>query len=97
MSPQQAGDSVRGRLRRAIRTRHYSPRTEKAYLYWAERFVAFHGGRHPARLGGPEVAAFLGDLAERQQDWCRGLWYRVESSHCGNVCSFGPQTIVEEV
>jgi len=66
MSPQQAGDSVRGRLRRAIRTRHYSPRTEKAYLYWAERFVAFHGGRHPARLGGPEVAAFLGDLAERQ-------------------------------
>lgn len=66
MSPQTSGDSIRDRLRRAIRTRHYSRRTEQAYVYWAERFVAFHRGRHPARMGGPEVVAFLGHLAERQ-------------------------------
>ena len=66
MPQQRSRDSVRGRLRSAIRIRHYSRRTEKAYLYWAERFVAFHRGKHPARMGGAEVVSFLSHLAERQ-------------------------------
>jgi integron integrase len=55
------------RVRSAIRTRHYSPRTEKAYLGWIRRFVAAHGGRHPDQLGLPEVAGYLAHLAVRAQ------------------------------
>jgi integron integrase len=52
-------------LRQAIRLRHYSRRTERAYVLWVRRFVVFHGKRHPAELGEREVAAFLTDLAVR--------------------------------
>jgi len=51
------------RLREAIRCRHYSRQTEKAYWYWIRCFVFFHGKRHPAEMGGPEVSAFLSWLA----------------------------------
>ena len=51
------------RLREAIRSRHYSRRTEKAYWYWVRWFVHFHGKRHPAEMGAAEVSAFLGWLA----------------------------------
>lgn len=51
------------RIRAAIRTRHYSRRTERAYVGWARRFVRFHGLKHPDELGGPEVTAFLSHLA----------------------------------
>ena len=44
-------------LRRAIRVRHYSIRTEEAYVDGARRFIRFHGRRHPRELGGPEVVA----------------------------------------
>ncbi len=46
-------------VREAIRTRHYSRRTEKAYVHWIKRDIFFHGKRHPAELGAPEVTAFL--------------------------------------
>jgi integron integrase len=51
-------------LRRGLRLRHYSPRTEQAYVRWVRRFVLFHRKRHPAELGGPEVTRFLTWLAE---------------------------------
>jgi integron integrase len=51
------------RLREAIRSRHYSRRTEKAYWYWIRYFVLFHGKRHPADMGAAEVSAFLSWLA----------------------------------
>ena len=51
------------RLREAIRSRHYSRRTEKAYWYWIRYFVFFHGKRHPAEMGAAEVSAFLSWLA----------------------------------
>ena len=51
------------RLREAIRSRHYSRQTEKAYWYWIRYFVFFHGKRHPAQLGAAEVSAFLSWLA----------------------------------
>jgi integron integrase len=53
------------RLREAIRTRHYSYRTEQQYVAWVRRYIAFHGRRHPRQLGGPEVEAFLSHLATR--------------------------------
>ena len=53
------------RVRQAIRLRHYSRRTENAYLSWIRRFIVFHGKRHPAELGEAEVSAFVTALAER--------------------------------
>jgi integron integrase len=50
-------------MRRVIRTRQYSYRTERAYLQWVRRFIRFHGRRHPRDLGKSEVEAFLGYLA----------------------------------
>ncbi len=51
------------RLREAIRSRHYSRRTEQTYWYWIRYFVFFHGKRHPAQMGAAEVTAFLSWLA----------------------------------
>jgi integron integrase len=55
------------RLRGHLRTRHYSIRTESAYADWVRRFILFHGKRHPAQMGAPEVAAFLTHLATERQ------------------------------
>jgi integron integrase len=49
--------------RERLRIKHYSLRTEQAYLHWVRRFIYFHSKRHPAGLGGPEVERFLSDLA----------------------------------
>ncbi|MGD2135610.1 MAG: phage integrase N-terminal SAM-like domain-containing protein, partial [Gemmatimonadales bacterium] len=38
-------------LRRAVRARHYSRRTERAYLLWAGRFLGRHRGRDVRGLG----------------------------------------------
>src|SRR4026209_2562711 len=46
-------------VRAEIRARHYSRRTEDAYIHWIRRFIVFHGRRHPRELGAPEVSAFL--------------------------------------
>ena len=51
------------RLRAAIRVRHYSRRTEEAYLMWTRRFILFHGKRHPSSMAADEVNAFLSHLA----------------------------------
>lgn len=47
----------------AIRVRHYSIRTEQAYIGWIKRFILFHAKRHPEEMAEPEVAAFLTHLA----------------------------------
>ena len=54
------------RVRLTIRARHYSPRTEKAYVAWIRRFIFFHGRRHPDELGVPEVAGYLSHLASQR-------------------------------
>jgi len=56
-----------GALRRALRLRHYSHRTEEAYVAWVRRFVRFSGLRHPAELGPGEVRRFLSHLAEAER------------------------------
>jgi len=50
-------------VRQAIRTRHYSDRTEKAYVHWIKRFIFFHNKRHPAEMGETEIGRFLSSLA----------------------------------
>ena len=50
-----------------LRTRHYSIRTEAAYVDWARRFILFHGKRHPQEMGAAEVEAFLTHLAVVRQ------------------------------
>lgn len=54
-------------MRRAIRARHYSPRTERVYVQWVRRFILFHGKRHPADMGEREIAQFLTHLATRRR------------------------------
>ena len=46
-----------------MRLRHFSLRTEKAYLGWIRRYIRFHGRRHPRDMGNAEVTAFLSHLA----------------------------------
>jgi hypothetical protein len=51
------------RVRDAIGARHYSRRTEKAYVRWIRRYIVFHGRRHPREMGADEVTRFLTALA----------------------------------
>ncbi len=54
-------------LRHQIRVKHYSLRTERAYVDWARRFILHHGKRHPRDMGPVEVSAFLSHLAVDRQ------------------------------
>jgi integron integrase len=54
-------------VRDRIRLKHYSIRTEQAYVDWIKRFIWFHGKRHPALLGAAEVERFLTHLAVARQ------------------------------
>lgn len=65
-------------LRRALRSRHCSPRTERAYVGWAKRFIAFHDQRHPRELGASEIREFLDDLLRRRAS---------KSSHQQALCA----------
>ena len=42
-------------VRHVARVKHMAYRTEKAYVYWVERFIRFHEIRHPNTMGTPEV------------------------------------------
>jgi integron integrase len=50
-------------VRDVIRRKHYSIRTEQAYLDWIKRFIIYHNKRHPAEMAEDEVARFLTHLA----------------------------------
>jgi len=50
-------------VHQAIRTRHYSPRTEESYVHWIKRFIFFHNKRHPVEMGEAEIGRFLSSLA----------------------------------
>jgi len=55
------------RVRAALRARHYSMRTEEAYVGWIRRFILFHGKRHPSVMGADDVNVFLTSLAVDSQ------------------------------
>src|SRR6266849_9833738 len=51
------------RMRAVLRTRHYSIRTEDAYVQWSKRFILFHGKKHPSAMGAQEINEYLTHLA----------------------------------
>ena len=53
--PPRLLDQVRARAR----ARHYSRRTEDAYVAWIRRFIIFRGRQHPRDLNALDVSAFL--------------------------------------
>lgn len=53
-------------VREAIRARHYSRRTERAYAYWIRRLILATGRRHPSELGSDDITRFLTSLAVDQ-------------------------------
>jgi integron integrase len=55
------------RLREALRSRHYSRRTEQCYCHWVKRFIFYHKVRHPAEMAEPEINAFLTHLAVKEK------------------------------
>ena len=54
------------RVRWHLRVKHYSLRTEQAYIHWIRRFILFHHKRHPIDMGEKEISAFLTHLAVDQ-------------------------------
>ena len=59
MNPPKLIDQVRD----AIRVRHYSIRTEEAYIQWIKRYIFFHNKKHPRAMGEAEITSFLTHLA----------------------------------
>ena len=59
----QGHQEIVQRLKAEIRRRHYSIRTEQAYVSWLVRYLAFHGSNDPRQMGPTEVVAFLEYLA----------------------------------
>ncbi len=55
------------RVREVIRTNQFSYSTEKTYVSWIYRYIVFHQKRHPAGMGGKEVAEFLSYLAVQRK------------------------------
>ena len=64
-SPPRRGPSLVSQVRTVLRTKHYSRRTEVAYLGWIRRFIRYHGTRHPSALGVTDVRDFISSLAIR--------------------------------
>ena len=66
-SPQNASSSKEKKLldqvRDALRTKHYSYRTEQSYVDWVKRYILFHNKRHPRDMGVPELQEFITHLA----------------------------------
>ena len=55
------------RLRLALRSRHYSRRTEQTYCNWAKKYIFFHDVRHPDEMGEAEINRFLTHLAVKER------------------------------
>ena len=55
------------RLREALRSRHYSRRTEETYCHWVKRFIYFHNVRHPIDMAEPEINAYLTHLGVKEK------------------------------
>src|SRR5499425_3421438 len=62
-APEAPKPRLLDRVREAIRARHYSRRTEQAYVAWIRRYILFHDKRHPLLMGAPEITRFLTWLA----------------------------------
>jgi integron integrase len=65
--PNAAKPKLLDQLREALRSRHYSRRTEQTYCHWVKRYAHFHKLRHPAEMAEPEINAFLTHLAVKEK------------------------------
>jgi len=54
-------------VREAIYRKHYSKRTEEAYIHWIKRYIFFHNKRHPLEMGNAEIEGFLTHLAIKKR------------------------------
>ena len=54
-------------VREAIHTKHYSIKTEEAYIHWIKKYIFFHNKRHPKDLGEKEINQFLTHLAVKEK------------------------------
>ena len=61
--PEQSKRKLLDQVRQLMRLRHYSLRTEEAYVGWIRRYILFHGKRHPRELNEKHVSDFLSSLA----------------------------------
>lgn len=61
--PKSQNPKLLDQVRQAIRARHYSDKTEKAYVHWIKRYIFFHDKRHPQEMAEAEIASFLSSLA----------------------------------
>ena len=71
---QMARPKLLNQVRIVLRARHYSQRTESAYLNWIKRFILFHNKCHPAEMAETEINQFLTHLA------ITGLCFDTEST-----------------
>ena len=55
------------RVRKQIRFKHYSYRTEDSYCYWIKSFIRYHNYKHPDEMGSEEITQFLTWLAVEKQ------------------------------
>jgi integrase-like protein len=62
-APRLEAPKLLDQVRTRLRLKHYSLRTEAAYVGWIRRYILFHDRRHPREMGKWEVEAFLSALA----------------------------------
>ncbi|MGD8344366.1 MAG: integron integrase [Desulfobacterales bacterium] len=55
------------RFKSAMRLRHYSIRTERAYEQWIRRFLSFHKNKAVEKIGAGEIESYLNYLAQDRQ------------------------------
>ena len=65
MVPQMSSPKLLDQVRTVARLKHYSIKTEQAYVHWIKRYIFFHQKRHPAEMAEPEIRQFLSHLAVR--------------------------------
>jgi integron integrase len=62
-NPNLMAKKLLDQLSDALRTKHYSYRTEETYIDWVRRYILFHNKKHPKEMGTPEIRAFITHLA----------------------------------
>ena len=61
------GSALLNRVRTELRTKHYSERTEQAYINWIKRYILFHNKKHPAEMCEEDIKKFVNHLAVKER------------------------------
>ena len=83
-SPHPVKPKLLDRVRDSIRTRHYSRRTEEAYVHWIRRYIVFHQRVHPSTpFGGVGASGYGRDFGpEAIHDYteAKAVWINVDAT-----------------